>query len=132
MKSRKSNPQRDASGRFQAKCSNCGASWWSPSNAKPVPNCDQCPGHDDIARRDQEDADSRVRGWYVDFELHKKIGIHYFEGVQEFHEHDGNLHGPHKNFATAKQEALYLARWERDQAEQQIREVKMIRRKDFP
>lgn len=38
-------------------CENCGATYWSVHGGKVV-NCDQCPGHDDIARRNQESADS--------------------------------------------------------------------------
>lgn len=39
---------------------NCKSTFYGVSNIKTVPNCDACPGHDDIARRNQEVADGKV------------------------------------------------------------------------
>jgi DNA-directed RNA polymerase subunit M/transcription elongation factor TFIIS len=49
--------ERDEDGLFQTYCEQCGAIVFSAQDNEPFLNCDECPGHDDIARRDQEAAD---------------------------------------------------------------------------
>lgn len=122
--------KRDKDGLLRTNCENCGAILPCASSSDPVPNCDHCPGHDDIARRDQESEDRQHRGWYVDFELHCSVQILYLDKAADFHSHDSNLDGPYKSFKAAKKRALYLTRWERDKAKEQIREVHAIRKKD--
>ncbi len=50
-------PQRDADGLFEIRCDNCSAKLWSSTDAIPAPNCEYCPGHDEIAVRNQAAAD---------------------------------------------------------------------------
>lgn len=56
-KARARAAERDEDGLFKTYCESCGAVVYNATSPQPHPNCDECPGHDDIARRDQEAAD---------------------------------------------------------------------------
>lgn len=47
-------PKRDKDGLFKTSCANCGTAVYSATDAE---NCENCPGHDEIARINQEAAD---------------------------------------------------------------------------
>lgn len=49
--------KRNEDGLFQTYCLTCEAVIWNATDNEPHPNCENCPGHDEIARINQESAD---------------------------------------------------------------------------